>query len=122
MATPILLSESWARAEVVPAAIATMAVPLCGGLGVPLGNFGAKGNEYHDYGPHRSYSWIINSPYSRYRYADRSVLGELNSVGIDQNLVSAFDITPGSRSAMRVITDRVYRASLARDPRLWTMR
>jgi hypothetical protein len=122
MSTPILMSESWAVAEVVPAAIGAMGAPLCAAFGVPSSHFGAKGNNVHDYGPHRSYNWIINSPYSRFRFDDRSVLGALNSVGIDRNAISAFDITPGSRAKMRQMTERVYQASLARDPRLRTMR
>lgn len=122
MSVPISTTSGWYRSEYVPATVSAMQVPLCAGLGVPLANFGAKGNTVHDYGPHRSYNWIINAPESRFRYEDRSVLGDLNSLNIDRNAVAAFDITPGSRAMMRVITARMYNAARRHDLRLGAMR
>lgn len=114
------------RAERTPPTIAAMEHPLCDAYGVGLDAFGAKGNEYHDYGFHRSRAWILNSPDSRYGSSDYSIRDQRNKGGNSDN-VCAFDFIPGewgtddNRHKMMQITSNVYAAAKANDPRLGTL-
>lgn len=112
-------------AERTPSSIAAMEHPLCDHYGVGLGNFGAKGNEYHDYGFHRSRRWIMNSPDSRHGSDDYSIRDQRNKGGNADN-VCAFDFTPGewgttdNRNKMIQITKNLLHAAERNDPRLST--
>jgi hypothetical protein len=109
--------------EVVPPSINALGRALRETFHCPADSFGAKGNEFHNYGYHRSTNWIRNSPDSRDRGQDYSIQGGLNQAA-DGNWIGAFDFTPGSwgsprnRQLMSEITNRVYTAAKARDPRL----
>lgn len=124
---PISATDVRYLAEIEPAAIKTMAGPLCAAYGVGLTAFGCKGNLVHSSGYHRSYNWIVDSPDSRYRLDDYSVRQSLDTSG-DRNVCSAFDFVPGpwgtadNRQRMREITGRVLAAAKARDPRLAALR
>src|SRR5882724_7129713 len=120
---PISTSDPRYVAEVIPGSIDAMATPLCAHYGVGRDAFGSKGNEFHDYGFHRSENWINLSPDSRYGTSDYSVQGSVNHAP-DKNWISAFDFTPGewgtglNRQRMREITSRVLAACKAHDPRV----
>lgn len=56
-----LQSESWWTREIVPAALDAVFRQLCAHFDSdPLGG-GTRGNEFHDYGRHRSLAWCLNS-------------------------------------------------------------
>lgn len=124
---PLSVNDPYYVAEDVPSAISAMSRPLCSAYGVGAAAFGAKGNTVHQSGYHRSRQWVLNSPDSRYGSGDYSVTQTLDKSG-DQRWISAFDFTPGSwgtqdnRMKMRQITNRVYNAAKARDPRLANLR
>lgn len=113
----INMNDARIRAEWVPASISAVGATLRQMFGTAADSVGAQGNEYHEYGFHRSENWVRNSPDSKYRDTDYSLSGALN-VSADRNAVCALDYTPGSTSRMITLTKRVYDAARARDPRL----
>jgi hypothetical protein len=102
--------------------------PLCAAFGRPNAAFGCRGDLNHFSGYHRSYAFIIESPYSRYRWDDYSVRQALDTTNIDRHICSAFDLVPGdwgsaeNRRRMVAITTRVHNAAKARDVRLRALR
>lgn len=124
---PISTSDPYYRAEFVPASIDAISLPLRNAYGVGADAFGAKGNEYHDSGYHRSRRWVLLSADSAYGANDYSVRQSRDDGGHD-DAVSAFDFTPGAwgtqdnRAKMTAITKRVRAAARANDPRLATLR
>lgn len=124
---PINTNDPSYLAEFVPASIDAMALPLRNAYGVGPGAFGAKGNEYHDSGYHRSRRWVLLSPDSQYGTRDYSVQSSADHGGSD-DAVSAFDFTPGvwgtpdNRAKMITITTRMRAAARANDPRLADLR
>jgi len=122
---PLDMNDPHYLAEITPQSIVDMEDPLCDAFGVGLDHFGAKGNEYHTYGFHRSIDWILHSPDSRYGSSDYSVQGR-NRNG-DTRLIRAFDFTPGewgsrdNREKMIQITRNVYDAAMNYDTRLATL-
>lgn len=120
---PINMNDPRIRAEVVPDSIAAMGPRLRAAYGVDADAFGAKGNEYHNYGFHRSENWIYLSGDSRYGTSDYSVQGSVNHAP-NKDWVCAFDFTPGvwgtteNRRRMIDITTRVHDACLRHDPRV----
>jgi len=124
---PINMNSPYIRAEVVPQSINDMGTRLKAHYGVGADSFGSKGNEYHDYGYHRSRKWILLDPDSRYGTSDYSVQTSRDNGG-DEDWNRAFDFVPGvwgtqeNRRRMIEITTRVYNAAKARDPRLKNMR
>lgn len=123
----ISATDRYYRAETTPASITRLGASLGRAYGQPADAFGAKGNLVHASGYHRSRAWVLNSPDSRYRGGDYSVTQPLDQGGAASD-VSAFDFTPGdwgtaeNRRRMRELTDRVYRAAKAKDPRLANLR
>lgn len=124
---PLDPGDSYYRQERIPPSIAAMEAPLCNAYGVPFGNFGAKGNENHLSGYHRSRDWILNSPDSRYGSSDYSVQLAVDKQGNADN-VCAFDFTPGAwgtsdnRNRMKTLTKRLIDAAKAHDPRVAELR
>lgn len=115
------------RAEVVPASITAMAAPLCAAYGVSRDAFGDKGNLVHTSGYHRSRNWVLYSPDSVYGSSDYSVRLLQDRSG-DPDNVSAFDFTPGTwgtadnHAKMIQLTNRMWAAAKANDPRLADLR
>jgi hypothetical protein len=125
-----MLSEQdpYYRAEVVPASIEALGSTLRTALALPVDTFGAKGNRTHYYGFHRSRNWILGSPDSSRGAIDYSIQGARGQGG-NGNWIAAFDLTPGGAwgstgnlRAVREITQRVYDAARANDPRLANLR
>jgi hypothetical protein len=121
---PISASDPRYQSEKQPPQIMDLQAPLCATYARPSSSFGCKGNLVHDYGGHRSFNWIVGSPDSRYRWSDATIQGTLNNTGLDRDDCCAMDFTPGvwgtssNRARMVAITQRVYEAARARDPRL----
>lgn len=120
---PINQNDSRYRAERQPQALIDLGGRLKRAYGVGPGNFGIKGNEYHDSGFHRSQNWILFSPDSAHGTGDYSVQGTRNHGG-DPDNDCAFDFTPktwgtaDNRAEMIRLTKRVRAAARANDSRL----
>lgn len=124
---PLDPGNPYYRAELIPPSIAAMEQPLCTAYGVGLGNFGAKGNENHLSGYHRSRNWILHSPDSTHGARDYSIQLAVDKQGNGDD-VCAFDFTPGSwgtpdnRAKMKTLTRRVIEACQRHDPRVAELR
>jgi hypothetical protein len=120
---PISVNDPRYRAEKQPQSLVDLGTRLKRAYSVGGGNFGIKGNEYHDSGFHRSRNWILFSPDSSYGTSDYSVQGSRNHSG-DPDNDCAFDFTPGvwgspdNRAKMIELTKRLRAAARANDPRL----
>lgn len=123
---PLDPGDPYYRAELISPTIAAMEHPLCDAYGVPLGNFGSKGNENHTSGYHRSRNWILNSPDSAHGSGDYSI--QLGLDHGDNDDVAAFDFTPGewgsadNRAKMKQLTQRLLTACQNHDPRVASLR
>lgn len=123
---PINMNDPYVTNEWIPQSITRIGTALKNHFGQPASSFGARGNQHHASGFHRSESWIRNSVDSLRRDQDYSLRGDLNR-SQDANAVSAFDFIPhvwGSatnQERMIQITRRVYKAAQENDPRLANM-
>lgn len=84
-----LRAEPWWNAEVVTPELEWLVSNLCTFFGVPRINGGAKGDEEHLDGGHRSQIWILNSRYC----TNRTYTVEPGLPASLVNCIGAFDIT-----------------------------
>jgi hypothetical protein len=103
-----LQAEPAWNAEVVTPEFRWLIDNLCEFYGVPRGNGGAKGDNRHFSGGHRSQRWILTSRFCTNR--SYSVEGGLGSGLVD--CIAAFDITlpPAAMRAISQAADRATRS------------
>lgn len=101
--------------EIVTTELDWLGDQLCSWLGISRGNFGAKGDENHLNGGHRSQDWIQNSQYCN----NHSYTVQSNLSGEQVFHIGAGDLTPGSwgttsnRQLVAAHTNALWNAALA---------
>lgn len=111
MATLLQLrSEVWWEREIVTPELRWLGQQLCAATRRPPNAAGAKGDQYHLYGAHRSQEWIAQSAWCQNRtYTVQAGLS------LEQKRhVAGFDFTPGSVAEMIAQSKRLMAAMKAR--------
>lgn len=120
---PLNMNDPNVQAEVQPPALRQLGTWLKAHYGVGADNFGIKGDANHLSGYHRSRNTLVKTPGAS-GSGDYSIQHALDTQNMSWNDCSACDFTPhawGSAENNRRmidITNRMYAAALARDPRV----
>jgi hypothetical protein len=102
-----LQAERWYNEEVVTPELQVLGSRLRSALGVGADAFGAKGNNVHLNGGHRSQAWIENSQWC----TNRTYATEAGLNAEEKRWISAFDITPATRAQMLRISQNIDRVT-----------
>jgi len=102
-------AERWYAEEIATPELLDLGRRMCSALGVPLANFGSKGDNQHLNGGHRSQAWIENSRWC----TNRTYATESGLTATEKRWLSAFDITPATRDQMLRISQNVDRVTRA---------
>lgn len=101
--------EIWWQNERVTPAVNWLGDNLCARTGRPRNAFGAKGDQYHLKGAHRSQNWILRSRFATNRtYTVQSGLAETQ-----KDEIAGVDFTPGTKEEMLAQSRRIYNAMRA---------
>lgn len=113
-----LQAEKWWGREVVTPEFNWFFGQVATALGIPRGNVGAKGDNQHLNGAHRSQEWIANSRWC----TNRTYTVQQGLTAEQARHLAGCDITPGSRDQMLAICrnlDREVRAGRLEEVREW---